>query len=184
MKQYIDPGHKRKALNLIDNVVYAPRTDLEGKPLELKLSVLLPNGNSEQKLAIGKDDPREDHSPKPALVWIPGGGWRGADKKLMLGEMSEFARAGYVVAAMYYRSSAQAKWPEQIKDVKTAIRFLRANADKYEIDPDRIGVMGRSAGGHLSAMAGMNTDNFESEEWSEFSSEVQATYDMFGPVDF
>ena len=57
MKQYIDPGHKRKALNLIDNVVYATRTDLEGNLLELKLSVLLQNGNSEQKLAIGEDDP-------------------------------------------------------------------------------------------------------------------------------
>ena len=156
MKQYIDPGHAKKSLNLIDNVVYATRTDLEGKPLELKLSVLLQNGNSEAKLAIGEDDPREDHSPKPALVWIPGGGWRGTDKNLMLGEMAPFANAGYVVASIYYRSSAQGHYPDQIRDVKAAIRFLRANAARFEIDPDRIGVMGRSAGGHLAAMAAMN----------------------------
>ena len=68
--------------------------------------------------------------------------------------------------------------------MKTAIRFLRANAEKYEIDPDRIGVMGRSAGGHLSAMAGMNAEGFATEEWAGFSSDVQAAYDMFGPVDF
>lgn len=183
MKQYIDPGHKRKALNLIDNVVYATRTDLEGTPLELKLSVLLQNGNSEQKLAIGEDDPREDHSPKPALVWIPGGGWRGADKNLMLGEMSAFADAGYVVASIYYRSSAQGHYPDQIRDVKEAIRFLRANAAKFEIDPEHIGVFGRSAGGHLAAMAAMNLDGDDVGEHLDQSSRVQACCDMFGPVD-
>ena len=138
MKCTIDPGFKKKTLTLIDNIVFSTVKDLEGKPLELKMSILLQNGNSEMRLAAGEDDPKEDHSPKPALLWIPGGGWRGTDKNMMLGEMTEFANAGYVVASMYYRSSAQAKWPEQIKDVKTAIRFLRANADKYEIDPDRI----------------------------------------------
>ena len=74
--------------------------------------------------------------------------------------------------------------PSQIIDVKTAIRFLRAHADEYEIDPDRIGIIGRSAGGHLSALAAMNSDEFESEEWSSYSSKVQACCDMFGPVDF
>ena len=183
MKQYIDPGHERKTLTLIDNVVYATRTDLEGKPLELKLSVLLQNGNSEAKLAIGKDDPREDHSPKPALVWIPGGGWRGADKNLMLAEMTEFANAGYVVASIYYRSSAQGHYPDQVQDVKQAIRFLRANAAKFEIDPARIGVFGRSAGGYLSAMMAMNLDGDDVGEHLDQSSKVQACCDIFGPTD-
>lgn len=183
MKQYIDPGHAKKSLNLIDNVVYATRTDLEGKPLELKLSVLLQNGNSEAKLAIGEDDPREDHSPKPALVWIPGGGWRGTDKNLMLGEMAPFANAGYVVASIYYRSSAQGHYPDQIRDVKAAIRFLRANATRFEIDPDHIGVMGRSAGGHLAAMAAMNLEGDDVGENLDQSSRVQACCDMFGPTD-
>lgn len=183
MKQTIDPGCQKKTLTLIDNIVYAVRTDLEGKRLELKMSILLQNGNSEMKLAVGKDDPKEDHSPKPALLWIPGGGWRGADKNLMLGEMTEFANAGYVVASIYYRSSTQGHFPDQLVDVKTAIRFLRAHAEQYEINPEKIGVFGRSAGGHLAAFAAMNTEDYQQGEWEEYSSNVQACCDMFGPVD-
>ena len=184
MKKIIDPGCRKKTLTLIDNIVYAVRTDPEGKKLELKMSVLLQNGNSEMKLAVGEDDPKEDHSPKPALIWIPGGGWRGADKNQMLGEMAEFARAGYVVASIYYRSSAQGHFPDQLIDVKTAIRFLRAHAGQYEINPEKIGVFGRSAGGHLAAFAAMNTDDYDNEGgWEGYSSKVQVCCDMFGPVD-
>ncbi|OUQ16796.1 hypothetical protein B5E84_11285 [Lachnoclostridium sp. An14] len=183
MKQTINPGHEKKTLTLIDNIVYSRRTDLEGNPLDLTMSILLQNGNSEMRLAAGEDDPKEDHSPKPALLWIPGGGWRGADKNLMLGEMAEFANAGYVVASMYYRSSAQGHFPDQLIDVKTAIRFLRANASKYEIDPERIGVFGRSAGGHLAAFAAMNLDDYNEGEWEGHSSSVQACCNLFGPTD-
>lgn len=183
MKKVLRPGTEKKTLTLIDNIVYSRPVDLQGNPMELKMSILLQNGNSEMKLAVGEDDPKEDHTPKPALLWIPGGGWRGADKNQMLGEMTEFAKAGYVVASMYYRSSAEGYFPDQLIDVKTAIRFLRANASKYEIDPERIGVFGRSAGGHLAAFAAMNTEGYNSEEWSGYSSVVQACCDMFGPVD-
>ena len=151
--------------------------------MELKMSIMVQNGNSEMRLAAGEDDPKADHSPKPALLWIPGGGWRGADKNLMLGEMSEFARAGYVVASIYYRSSAEGHWPDQLIDVLTAIRFLRANAEKYEINPDKIGVFGRSAGGHLAAFAACNLDGYETDEWKGYSTKVQACCNMFGPVD-
>lgn len=183
MKKTINPGFGKATLTLLDNIVYSVREDTEGKPLELKMSVLLQNGNSEMRLAMEADDPKEDHSPKPALLWIPGGGWRGTDKNLMLGEMAEFANAGYVVASIYYRSSAQGHFPDQLVDVKTAVRFLRANAKQYEIDPENIGVFGRSAGGHLSVWAAMNTENFDSGEWEGYSSKVQACCDMFGPVD-
>ena len=153
--------------------------------LDLEMSIMLQNGNSEMRLAAGSEGggPEEilkARHPLGSRRRLP----RMRQKPHDGGRASTWWKLATWWLSMYYRSSAQAKWPEQIKDVKTAIRFLRANADKYEIDPDRIGVMGRSAGGHLSAIAGMNTDNFESEEWSEFSSEVQATYDMFGPGGF
>ena len=183
MKTIFNPGTKKKTLTLVDNVVYSTVKDLNGDPLELKLSVLLQNGNSEMRAAMGEDDPKEDHSPKPALVWVPGGGWKGTDKNMMLGEMTEFANAGYVVASIYYRSSAQGHYPDQLIDVKTAIRFLRAHAAQFEINPEKIGIFGRSAGAHLSAAAAMNQDGFDSEEWSGYSSKVQACCDMFGPVD-
>ena len=183
MKGTIDPGFKKKTINLIDNVVYSHVQDLEGHEMELELSVMLQNGNSEMRLAMGEDDPREDHTPKPTLIFVPGAGWRGADYNLMLGEMTEFVREGYVVASISYRNSAEGKWPVQIVDVKTAIRFLRAHAEKYEVDPSRIGIFGRSAGGQLSAFAGMNLPGYDSDEWNGYSSEVQAVIDLFGPVD-
>ncbi len=184
MKAYIDPGRRRPSINFIDSIVYSETTDLTGNPMKLEMSIMLQNGNSEMKAAAGIDDMSRKNVEKPAILWVPGGGYRGADKNLMVAEVAYLAEAGYVVASMYYRSSAEEKYPSQLKDVKTAIRFLRAHAVEYEIDPEHIGIMGRSAGGHLSAMAGMNTKGYDTEEWGEFSSDVQAVYDMFGPVDF
>ncbi len=184
MKKEITPGRERKSINFIDNIVYSHVTDLEGNPMELKMSVMVQNGNSEMRLATGHDDEADDKSPKPAIVWIPGGGYRGSDKNLMVAETAYLADAGYVVASIYYRSSAEGHFPDQIIDVKTAIRFLRAHADEYEIDPERIGTMGRSAGGHLAALAACNIDGYDTDEWGEYSSHVQACCDLFGPVDF
>ncbi len=182
MKYTIDPGKKRPSVNFIDNITFSHVKDLDGKELDLQMSIMLQNGNSEMRIAAGADT-EHISTRKPAILWVPGGGYRGADKNLMTAEMEYLVEEGYVVASMYYRSSAQGHYPDQIIDVKTALRFLRAHADQYEIDPERIGVMGRSAGGHLSAVAGMNTDGWDTEEWSGYSSKVQAAYDMFGPVD-
>lgn len=184
MRYVIDPGRKRPSINFIDSIVYSRRPDLDGNMLKLEMSIMIQNGNSEMRAAAGTDDSDEGSRLKPAILWVPGGGYRGVDKNLMVAEVEYLTEAGYAVASMYYRSSAQAHYPEQLKDVKTAIRFLRAHAADYGIDPERIGVMGRSAGGHLSAMAGMNADGYDTEEWAGYSSKVQATYDMFGPVDF
>lgn len=179
MKAYLNPGSARKEVIVHDRIIYSHVTDLEGRPLDLDLSILMPNDNSLTKAVPAADA----HAPKPALVWIPGNGWNKRDTNLMLGEMVEFARAGYVVASIQYRSSEEGHFPAQLQDVKTAIRFLRAHADLYEIDPERIGVFGRSAGGHLAAFAAMNLDGFDGEEWSGYSSRVQACIDLFGPVD-
>lgn len=183
MRYEIDPGRKRKTINWLDNIVYSHSTDLDGNLLELTMSIMLQNGNSEMKVAAGVEDEIK-RKQKPAIVWVPGQGYRMAMKNLMAAECEYLADNGYVVAVIVYHSSAQAKYPQQEIDIKTAIRFLRTNADKYEIDSDHIGVMGRSAGGQLSALAAMNTDDFESDEWTGVSSKVQAAYDMFGPVDF
>ena len=123
MKKTIDPGNTRKSINFLDNIVYSRQKDLEGNELELKMSIMLQNGNSEMRLAAGRDDEGEDKSPKPAILWIPGGGYRGCDKNLMVAEMAFLADAGYVVASMYSRSSAQGHFPDQIVDVKTACAF-------------------------------------------------------------
>ena len=90
----------------------------------------------------------------PAVVWVHGGGWMRGDKAE--GSAKEIcatlAEAGYVTASINYRIGASA-WPQNVRDVKSAIRFLRAHAAEYGIDPERIGVGGASAGAHLAMMA-------------------------------
>ena len=182
MKRTIDPGKERRSINFIDNICYSHVTDLEGRPLDLYLSLMVQNGNSEMRLADGRDD-EVSTGLQPLIVWINGAGWRGCDKNLMTAEMQFLAEAGYAVAFPYYRSSAQGSFPAQIIDCKTALRFLRANAAKYGIDPARAGAIGRSAGGHLASWMAMNTDQFHSDEWADQSDTVIAAVNMFGPVD-
>jgi acetyl esterase/lipase len=126
--------------------------------------------------------------PRPLLVYVHGGGWTEGDKTWVDRIMSsgELALHGYTVAAVNYRLAPWHPWPAQIEDVKCAIRFLRAHSDQYNIDPERIGVWGESAGGHLAAMLGLTDagDGLEgSGGYPEQSSRVRAVVDMFGPAD-
>jgi acetyl esterase/lipase len=111
----------------------------------------VPGGDSAQMLDLFVPEVRPD-SPLPLLVWIHGGGWRKGSRNP--GHAIRFVSRGYIVAGMGYRFSQVAKWPAQIQDCQAAIRWLRANASDYGIDPDRIGVWGSSAGGHLASMLG------------------------------
>ncbi|MBQ9717813.1 MAG: alpha/beta hydrolase, partial [Clostridia bacterium] len=117
------------------------------------------------------------------IVWINGAGWRKCDKNLMAAEMAFFAENGFAVACITYRNSSLGHFPDQLIDCKTAVRFLRAHAAEYNLDPDHIFTMGRSAGGHLSSWMAMNTEGFDSDEWAGYASTVQGAVDYFGPVD-
>lgn len=182
MRYYINPERRKKTVNFTDHIVYSRVKDLEGNPLDLELSIMSMSGNSELKAAAADAKETDKVSAQPVILWLSGGGYRGVDKNQMIGELEHLAEAGYAVVMVYYRSSAQGHWPDQMVDAKTAIRFLRAHAEQYLLDPDRIGIMGRSAGGHISALVGMNLDGYDSQEWEGYSSRVQAVVDMFGPV--
>jgi len=124
----------------------------------------------------------------PAVLYVHGGGWTKGDKRSGAGasEIPELISHGYLVAAINYRLAPQYKFPAQIEDVKCAVRFLRANAANYGIDPDHIGAWGGSAGGHLVALLGVTdaTADFEGNGgYADQSSRVQAVVDMFGPSD-
>lgn len=125
--------------------------------------------------------------PLPVTVYIHGGGWTGGDKGGDAGSLDTRALSarGYLVVALNYRLAPQSKWPAQITDVKCAIRHLRANATTYKLDPNRIGVWGGSAGGHLVAMLGTTDQRagFDVGEYLDQSSRVQAVVDLFGPAD-
>lgn len=182
MRRIIDPGKERRSINFLDNIRYSQVRDLQGEPVDLMLSLMVQNGNSEMRLASGRDD-EVSTGLQPVIVWINGAGWRACDKNLMSAEMEFLAEAGYAVAFIQYRNSSQGHFPAQLVDVKTAIRFLRTHAEAYHLDPKRIGTIGRSAGGHLSAFCAMNLPGYDQGEWLQQGSEVQAAVDLFGPVD-
>ncbi|MDQ7778588.1 MAG: alpha/beta hydrolase [Planctomycetota bacterium] len=127
--------------------------------------------------------PPESDGASPVIVWIHGGAWRMGSKH-PCPAARQVAR-GYAVASINYRLSNEATFPAQIYDCKAAVRWLRANAAKYRLDPDRIGVWGSSAGGHLVALLGTSGDVKELEGElgnNDKSSRVQAVCDFFGPA--
>ena len=129
--------------------------------------------------------PTEGEAPRPLVIWIHGGAWRGGSKDGGPRPAMQLLRRGYAVASINYRLSQHAPFPAQIEDCKAAVRFLRANAAKYGLDPDHFGVWGGSAGGHLVALLGTSGDVKELEgdgSNSGVSSRVQAVCDIFGPA--
>jgi acetyl esterase/lipase len=126
--------------------------------------------------------PEKAEGRLPLVVWIHGGGWRAGSKENC--PAVPLAAKGYAVASINYRFSQHAVFPAQIHDCKAAIRWLRANAAKYHLDPDHIGVWGSSAGGHLVAMLGTTGDVKDLEGTGGNlgqSSRVQCVVDWFGP---
>lgn len=124
----------------------------------------------------------------PVALYVHGGGWEHGDRKSggFLDQLRpQLLRAGFVVASIDYRLAPRYPWPAQIIDSKCAVRFLRAHALTYGIDPERIGVWGGSAGGHLVSMLGTAdvSAGFDVGEWLDESSRVQAVVDLFGPTD-
>jgi acetyl esterase/lipase len=129
--------------------------------------------------------PRQAAAPVPLIVWIHGGGWRSGSKERC--PAVRMVSRGYAAASIGYRLSGEAKFPAQIEDCKAAIRWLRANAEKYHLDPDHIGAWGSSAGGHLVALLGTSggVQDLEGSLGNNgYSSRVQAVVDFFGPTDF
>lgn len=141
----------------------------------------------------------EKGGPKyKVVVAIYGSAWMANNAKGMayMSIGRPLTDAGFAVVCINHRSSADAKFPAQIHDVKAAIRFLRANADKYKLDTSFVGITGFSSGGHLSAMAGVTNGRKDCTEGQTtidvegtvggnagFSSSVDAVVDWFGPVD-
>lgn len=143
-------------------------------------------GNTSLRLNIIRSASATTTGPLPAVVYIHGGAWRAGSKEQSGPVTYDLAKAGYFCVSINYRLSWEAPFPAQIEDCKCAIRWLRAHASQYNIDPQRIGVYGGSAGGHLAALLGTSWNAPELEGnggWKGYSSRVQAVVDMFGPTD-
>ncbi len=148
---------KAATIEKIANLEYSRPAD---KPLHLDL--YLPTGAAR---------------PLPVVVWVHGGGWKNGSKERC--KAAFLASYGFAVASINYRLTQQAQWPAQINDCRAAVRWLRDNADKYNLDAKHIGAWGSSAGGHLVALMG----TLPLPEDEKTSSRVQAVCDWFGPSD-
>src|SRR5581483_3788056 len=150
------------------DVVYGKAGDID-----LKLDLYLPKAEAKK--------------PRPVVVWIHGGGWSGGNKSSGARLADLVSTGDYAGVSVGYRLTGVAPWPAQIHDCKAAIRWIRANAKKYNFDPDRIGVWGSSAGGHLVSMLGTSGDvkDLEGSNGSPGqSTRVRCVVDFCGPSDF
>jgi len=148
------------------NIAYADKSSAQ------KMDIYLPEGTG----------------PFPVVVLIHGGAFKMGDKAMEASNASALVAKGIAAASINYRLSGEAKFPAQIEDCKAAVRFLRANAAKYNLNPDKIGSWGASAGGNLSSLLGTSYGIAELEGASlgntGFSSKVIASVDWFGPINF
>jgi acetyl esterase/lipase len=151
-------------------------------------------GDTELKLDMARP---EGDGPFPAIVFIHGGGWRGGNRQAFRASAEEAAKRGYVGVTISYRlmqfddsqketTTATPIFPAQIHDAKAAVRWLRANAKQYHVDPDRLGALGGSAGAHLALLVALTdpSANLEGDCGNpEQPSRVQAVVNVFGPTD-
>jgi len=126
--------------------------------------------------------------PRAAIILVHGGAWSSLDKGTMRDMASLLAREGFVAFAIDYRlfdGKDKNRWPAQLDDAQRAVRWVRANAAKYGVDPNEIGAFGHSAGAQIVALLGMDETRDNSDTGlARYSSKVQAVVDVSGPTDF
>jgi acetyl esterase/lipase len=133
--------------------------------------------------------PTDATGPVPLVIFVHGGAFKMGDKSMEAGNVASVLAEGYAAASLDYRLSGEALFPAAVQDVKAAVRWLRANASTYGLDPDRFAAWGESAGGNLVAMIGTTGDQATilddpSLGNADVSSAVQAVVDWYGPTDF
>lgn len=145
-------------------------------------------GTTDRSQRIDVFSPPATTTPRPAILFVHGGGWSGGDKQLHHDDCRFFAQHGYVCFSAGYRlvTATGNRWPAQLDDVQLAVRWIREHAREYGVNPAKIGAMGPSAGGQLVAMLGMRdtrTTEGEGALLSSQSSRVGCVVDMSGPSD-
>ncbi len=141
----------------------------------------------DQHLQLDMARPKIGDGPFPAVVCIHGGGFRAGTRQSYDGLCIKLAQHGYVAVTVTYRLAPKFQFPAAVHDTKAAVRWVRANAAKYKIDPERIGTTGGSAGGHLAQFLGVTSDVKEFEGTGgnpDVSSKVACVVNVYGPSDF
>lgn len=165
----LDVKADKSEIELISNVVYEQVPSRGYANVPMQMDILQPKTKEK----------------KPAILFVTGGGFINANKDNGIQLRMHLAENGYVVGSISYRVAPTAKFPEPLEDVKAAIRYLKANADRFGIDPSRVGIVGGSAGGYLTAMAGTTsgTKMFDRGENLQVTSDVKAAVDLYGLSD-
>ena len=162
----------KPALKVPDSVAFEPGityTSPDGQDLKLDLA-----------------RPKTGAGPFPAVICIHGGGFRAGSREGYDGLIVRLAERGYVAATVSYRLAPKSKFPAAVHDVKAAVRWMKANAGTYHVDPSRVGVTGGSAGGHLAQFLGVTGDEprFEGDGGNPgVSSRVACVVNVYGPSD-
>ena len=179
---------KEDASGLVHDEVYCER---DGR--ELRLQILLPTYTgklmSREAVKLGAPDlPPFAELPNPMyplIVFIQGSAWNRQDLYKATPRLARYVREGWAVASVEYRESACAIWPAQLIDVKTAIRYMKANADLFGIDKNRVAVLGNSSGGHLALMTALTQgfEEFNDGLYPEEDDSVKCCVDLYGPSD-
>ena len=172
-------------LGLLSSLSSAPKIPEVPSDVILKQDLAFLAPEREEKLDLYQSKDHTSDKRVPAVVIIHGGGWRNGDKYRMREYVTgtTLAQAGYVAVSINYELRAPKRWPNNLHDCKNAVRWLRLNADSLGVDPDRIGVIGGSAGGHLAMMVAYtpNDPKLSSEElYPGISDHVSACVNMYG----
>lgn len=173
MKETLYIQKRQEVLSLITNVAFANVPCwYDASRRDLRADLIVPKV-------------RQGLAPRPAVIWICGGAYMVVNRAVWLPEMLRFARAGYIVVSIEYRTSNETQFPDQLIDVKSAVRWLRAHAAEYCVDPERIFVMGESAGGTMASLLGVTAGmrEFEQGDYLEYDSNVQGVVDFYGITD-
>lgn len=170
-------------LRVITFLMVALTSALQAQMQALRDIPYVENGHARQKLDLYL--PEKAVGPLPVILWVHGGGWQAGSKEQCLAVRQGFTELGFAVASIGYRLSGDAVFPAQIEDCKAAVRWLRAHAKKYNLDPLHFGAWGSSAGGHLVALLGTSGEvkAFDVGAHLDHGSQVQAVCDFYGPTD-
>ena len=172
------------AIMLCSHTVFAREPSPAGVVFEKNIEYSNPD---EQHLQLNMARPRNGKGPFPVIVCIHGGGFRAGSREGFNGLCQQLAKHGYVAVTVSYRLAPKYPFPAAIHDVKAAVRWVRANAEKYNMDAGRVGTTGGSAGGHLAQYLGVTRGikRFEGDGGNlQYSSHVDCVVNFYGPSDF
>ncbi|MDO4620945.1 MAG: alpha/beta hydrolase [Lachnospiraceae bacterium] len=173
MKQVLKQDRTEKIVCLGDEITYGHRpewSDATWRPLKMSL------------MRVRQYFDYDPHEEMPVIIWIGGGAFTHSDKNVWAPEMTYFAKRGFIVASIDYSSEGRARFPMMLEDIKLGIRYLRAHAKDFHIDPDRMVIMGESAGAYLASLVALTGEErkYDVGEYQEYSSAVSAAISLYG----